>query len=197
MRKITATAVLVLTYTLVAQDQSSRKPAAVQAPSKEQPAPTSSAEPSKIAPAREADIRKLLELTRVAALMVQGMNGAEKSMRPLLERSFQPGEYRDRLIELFFAKFHSKVNTKALVDLVVPIYDKHLTGEDIRGLIAFYGTPLGQKMIEVQPQMLAEAQNVGRQWGEDLGRQSMQEVFAEHPDLAKAVEDANKSQQAK
>ena len=95
MRKIAATAVLVLTYTLVAQDQSSRKAAAVQAPSKEQPAPTSSAEPSKIALAREADIRKLLELTRVAALMVQGMNGAEKSMRPLLERSFQPGEYRD------------------------------------------------------------------------------------------------------
>jgi hypothetical protein len=43
--------------------------------------------------------------------------------------------------------------------------------------------------------MTAELMNVGQQWGEDLGRTSMLEVFAEHPELEKALEEARKAPQ--
>jgi hypothetical protein len=33
----------------------------------------------------------------------------------------------------------------------------------------------------------------GGKWGEELGRQSMIEVLAEHPELAKEMEDASKA----
>jgi len=40
-----------------------------------------------------------------------------------------------------------------------------------------------------------ELQDEGRKWGEGLGRESMLEVFSEHPELKKALEDAQKNAQ--
>jgi hypothetical protein len=165
------------------------------------PVPGASAETSKIDPRMDpgkvADIRHLLDLIHAAALATQAMASAETSVRPLMVSSFRPGAYRDELIELFFAKFHSKLSGQALVNLLVPIYDKHLTGDDVKGLILFYETPLGQKMITVLPQVMAESQEAGRKWGENLGHDSIMEVLAQHPDLAKAAEAANKPSEPK
>jgi hypothetical protein len=90
-----------------------------------------------IDPGQEADIRHLLDLFHAAALATQAMAGAETSVRPLMVCSFRPGAYRDGLMEPFFAKFHSKLNGQALVNLLVPIYDKPLTDEEVKGPILF------------------------------------------------------------
>ncbi len=158
------------------------------------PAKTPSAAPSAIDPAKEADIRRLLELTGAKGLVKQTMDSMEGSIKPLLASALPPGEYRDKLIDLFFAKFQSKANPKALLDLAVPLYDKYLSHEEIKGLIQFYQTPLGQKTITVLPKLTGEMAELGKQWGQDLGQQCMREVLAEHPDLAQALEAAGKAQ---
>ncbi len=181
-----------------AQGQSNpQQPAGQPAAHQTVPAPAASPEHSKIDPAKEADIRRLLELAGTKALAVQTMDNMEKSIKPLMVSAFQPGEYREKLIDLFFEKFHSKSNPQVLLDLAVPLYDQHFSHEEVKGLIKFYETPLGQKMIETLPKLSAELQEAGRKWGEALGGESMREVLAEHPDLAKAVEDANKPAQPK
>jgi uncharacterized protein len=161
-----------------------------------QTAPPSEAQPAgKIDTDKEKDIRRLLEITGTTARMVAVMNEMEKSIRPLMGKSFPDGEYRDKLIEAFFDKFHSKMNPQQLVELAIPVYDKHLSHDEVKGLIRFYETPLGQKTLEALPQMTAELMDQGRKWGEDLGRQSMLEVLAEHPELAKALQDARRNPQ--
>lgn len=147
---------------------------------------------AKIDPAKEADIRRLLELTGAKALAVQTMTSMEDGIKPLMSNSLPPGDYRDRLIDLFFAKFHSKADAQHLVDIAVPIYDKYLTAEEVKGLIKFYETPLGQKATGVMPKMVSEIQGESREWGEKLGRESMEEVMSEHPELEKALEAAQK-----
>ena len=147
---------------------------------------------AKIDPAKEADIRRLLELTGAKALAVQTMTSMENGIKPLMSNSLPPGDYRDQLIDLFFAKFRSKADAQHLVDIAVPIYDKYLTAEEVRGLIKFYETPLGQKATGVMPKMVSEIQGESREWGEKLGRESMEEVMSEHPELEKALEAAQK-----
>jgi hypothetical protein len=98
---------------------------------------------------------------------------------------------------LFFEKFRAKANTQNLVEMAVPLYDKYLTADEIKGLIQFYGTPLGQKAVSVLPKLTAEMQQQGRAWGEQLGRDSMMEVLNEHPDLKSALEEAARRAQAK
>ena len=168
---------------LPALAQSGAQPAAKQ-PAAAQSAPD---------PAKEADIRHLLQMSGVEGLMKQMVDQQEQAIKPLLTSSLPAGEYREKLVDLFFQKFHSKFDLQHMVDMAVAVYDKHLTREDIKGLIQFYSTPLGQKTINVLPQMMAEMQQRGQQWGEQVGRDSMQEVLTEHPDLQQALESASKS----
>ncbi len=167
---------------------------AAQTPAKQKlaPAAAATATTGKIDPAKEADIRKLLELVGTKALFIQSMDGMSKSMKPMLTNSLPPGDYREKLVDLFFKKFSSKMDVQHLLDLAVPIYDKHFSHQEVRSLIEFYQTPLGQKTVSTLPMLTAELQEEGRKWGESLGRDSMQEVLAEHPDLLEAMTAAQK-----
>jgi hypothetical protein len=144
----------------------------------------------KIDPAKEADIRRLLEATGTTTLMQQVMDNMQKSLKPVLTNSFPPGEYREKLVDLFFEKFRSKLDSKRLLDLAVVRYDEQFSDEDIKGLISFYETPLGQKAVSALPKLTAELQQDGQTLGQQTGRDSMIEVLAEHPELAKALQDA-------
>ncbi len=159
-----------------------------------QPAQTAGATAPQIDPAKEADIRHLLDLTGAASLATQSMDQAEKSIRPLITNSLPPGDYRDKLVDLFFEKFRSKRDSGQVVTLLVPIYDKYYTADEIKGLVKFHESPLGKKMSSVLPNILSESQQAGGKWGQELGRQSMVEVLAEHPDLRQALEQARASQ---
>ena len=182
--------------------------AAGQAASPKSPSPQSSAQKAdsstaapaataRIDPGKEADIRRLLELTGAKALVVQTMNDLSQSLKPVLTNSLPPGDYREKLVNLFFVKFMAKADSQTLVDLAIPEYDKNFTYEEILGLIQFYQTPVGKKAISVLPQLMSDLQQRGRKWGEDLGRQSMIEVLAEHPEFQQQIADAQKAAQNK
>jgi hypothetical protein len=151
---------------------------------------------AKIDPAKEADIRRLLDLIGAKALVVQAMDSMSKSIKPLLTSSLPPGEYREKLVDLFFARFSAKADGQHMLDLAVPVYDRNFSHQEIRSLIEFYQTPLGQKAIATLPKVSAEMQELGRKWGEDLGKQCMVEVLSEHPELADALNSAQSSPQS-
>jgi hypothetical protein len=164
--------------------------------SDQQPAKTSATSgsaQSKIDPAKETDIRKLLDVMGVKAGAAQTMRAMTESVKPTLTKLLPPGEYRAKLIDLFFTEFLSRADPQHVVNLAVPVYDKNFTREEIKGLIRFYETPLGQKSASVLPQLTVELSDAGRKWGEELGRQTMQDVLAQHPELAQALEAAQKS----
>lgn len=143
--------------------------------------------------AKRADIRRLLELTGAVKMANQSMDGMESSVKTLMSGSLPPGEYRDQLLDLFFQKFRAKRDTNQLIELVIPIYDKYYTHDDIRALIAFYETPVAKKMVAVLPKVVQESQTAGLKWGGDLGRQCMLEVLGEHPELQRALLEAKKN----
>jgi hypothetical protein len=154
------------------------------------PAQATSGSSSSIDPAKEAAIRKMFEVMGTTKMVQQIVAEMSGSIKPLMISSLPPGEYREKLVDLFFQKFQSKVRVDQLLDLTVPIYAKYFSKEEIEGLTRFYQTPLGQKALSVLPQTLAESQAESRKWGEQLGREAMVEVLEEHPDLKKALEEA-------
>jgi hypothetical protein len=151
--------------------------------------------PSKIDPAKEAAIRQLLDQVGGVTAIKQVIDGMQANMKSILTNTLPPGEYRAQLIDLFLAKFSSEVasSSQQFLDQAVQTYDKYLSIEDIKGLTQFYATPLGQKTLHVLPQMTVEMQSAGMQWGQTVGRQAMIDVLKEHPELAQALEEAQKS----
>jgi hypothetical protein len=149
-----------------------------------------------IDPAKEADIRRFLDLAGGTDAIKQVMDGMQANMKGSLVNSLPPGDYREQLVNLFFEKFRSKADTTHLIDLAVQVYDKYLSDDDIKGLIQFYSTPLGKKTLSVLPKVTVEMQSEGMQWGQTLGKDSMREVLAEHPELLKALQEAAKNNAA-
>jgi uncharacterized protein len=195
MKILSAFVCAVMLSAVNAKAQDKTPPASAPKQGNTNAAAAASAPKDGISPEKEKDIRQLLDLVGTKTLMAQAMEQMEKATRPELENSMPAGEYREKLIEAFFTKFRQKFDVQKMVDLALPIYDKYFSLEEVKGLIRFYETPLGQKSVSVLPQLTAELMNQGRQVGEDAARQSMMEALAEHPDLQKQMEDAQKAAQ--
>jgi hypothetical protein len=166
-------------------------PARAQTASQPSATPPAQQTAGSIDPAKQADIRRLMELTGAQGMASQFMGNMENAMRPSLMNALPSGEYRVRLIDLFFEKLHSKISSQ-LVDLAIPAYDKYYSADEIKSLIDFYQTPLGQKVVRVMPAIVGELQASGQKLGETAGREAMIEVLSEHPDLAQALASARK-----
>lgn len=59
---------------------------------------------------------------------------------------------------------------------IIAIYKAHITTTDADAIIAFCKTPAGKSMMETLPGIMQQSQQVGMQ----LGRKTVQEVFARH-----------------
>ncbi|MEJ7846578.1 MAG: DUF2059 domain-containing protein [Pyrinomonadaceae bacterium] len=55
-------------------------------------------------------------------------------------------------------EFFTRLNLGELIEEVsYPLYDRNFTESELRDLIIFYKTPVGQKMISAAPKMMMEA----------------------------------------
>jgi len=57
---------------------------------------------------------------------------------------------------------------KQLTAMLVPIYAKYYSDADVRQMIAFYKTPIGQKIIRNNPEIAQASLQNGEQWGKDV-----------------------------
>lgn len=55
-----------------------------------------------------------------------------------------------------------------LVDLLTPVYQKHLTQSDLESIIAFYESPAGARFASKTPFIMEESMQVGQQWGQKV-----------------------------
>jgi hypothetical protein len=78
--------------------------------------------------------------------------------------------------ESFWADFSKKANPNELIDLVVPIYDRHLSSDDVKGLVAFYQTPPGKNFIAAQPKITQESMTAGQEWGRTIAQRVIDEL---------------------
>lgn len=119
--------------------------------------------------AKQADIRKLLVLTGSAQIGAQVMTQMMASLRKAMP------QVPDR----FWNDFQKEVKTDELRELIVPIYDKHLSHDDVKNLIKFYETPTGKHFISEMPGITQESITAGQAWGQAIGRRVMEKLQQE------------------
>jgi hypothetical protein len=77
----------------------------------------------------------------------------------------------------FWTTFKSMLDLDSFVNLLIPIYDRHFSHDDIRGLIQFYESPIGRKLLSVTPQITRESYVAGQEWGQKLGQDIVNELI--------------------
>jgi hypothetical protein len=65
----------------------------------------------------------------------------------------------------FLDTFLDEFKLEEIGDELIPIYSKYFTNEEIKGLIAFYETPLGKKTLILSLQIANEAGEIGQKYG--------------------------------
>lgn len=79
----------------------------------------------------------------------------------------------------FWVAFEARArgSVDSLAHLMAPVYAETFSREELQGLLAFYESPLGQRMVAAQPQILARTSEIGRQWGAKLGQELITEIL--------------------
>jgi Uncharacterized protein conserved in bacteria len=133
--------------------------------------PAAAAPAPAVDPAKLALIRDVLTQTHAVDLMFQSMQAAvpmQRAANPAI-----PAVFWDR----FIAAAHEREGD--LETMFIQIYDHHFTADELRQLLAFYHTPIGQKLLAEQPALAQEAMAAGQQWGRRLGLEVGQKLTAE------------------
>jgi hypothetical protein len=81
----------------------------------------------------------------------------------------------------YLADFQKKFDGQALGNELVGIYDRHFSDEEIKGLLEFYGSPLGQKVAAELPKINREVQLATRSASTQAARQAWQDLRAQFP----------------
>lgn len=76
-----------------------------------------------------------------------------------------PESYLEKLSTAMKEKFVNR-----MVEIATPIYQKHLSLEDIKKIIAFYESPVGRKLGAATPLISKESMQVGQQLGMEIVR---------------------------
>jgi uncharacterized protein len=79
------------------------------------------------------------------------------------------GKEIDDVMELMAAKFNARKDE--MLTLVAPLYAEKFTVAELTEIGAFYKTPIGQKMIATQPEILQRSMQIGMAWGATIGKE--------------------------
>jgi hypothetical protein len=129
------------------------------------PAATSSEAPptvSSSSTSKERKVRRLMVLT-----------GAEDTGKQMLDMMSRHFERMPNVPPGFMRTFREVAAEESMVDLLVPVYMKHFSEEDLDAAIAFHESPAGKRFIAAQPLVLQESMRIGEQWGAHLAEKTL------------------------
>lgn len=99
-------------------------------------------------------IHKFMELSGVGKATMMVMDQQLNSI-PANDPNYPPG---------FAEEFRRTISPDTLMALMVPVYDKYFTDQEMSQLVTFYQSEIGRKLVTVGPNMYREMQTVGQEY---------------------------------
>jgi uncharacterized protein len=109
-----------------------------------------------------AQVLKLLALLRVRDDLQATLDNLKQQMQREAEAAFRekipnPSPAQLESLSGIVDQSFGEVSLDDLIHDLVPVYQRHLTRSDVEALVAFYGSPPGQKILNEQPAMIRES----------------------------------------
>ncbi|PXV58509.1 hypothetical protein SAMN04487785_115133 [Dyella jiangningensis] len=118
------------------------------------------------APATEDQVRQLMEVVGLGKMLLQmntqAVNTLQQSM-PCVPADF-------------WQNYMNESQTQLYIGRLVPVWQRHFSSDEMNGLLKFYRSPLGQKVINEMPTTMAEANEAGQQWSHERSDQMINEL---------------------
>jgi hypothetical protein len=125
-----------------------------------------------LTPSKEADIKRLLAITGVDDIGIQITNTFSRNIQQQAKslRSDIPDSFFDEFYEELFILIDKKMTEPgSLTDDIIATYNKYYTHQEIKSLIEFYQTELGEKTLKLVPKIFQENLISSQQWMNKMG----------------------------
>jgi hypothetical protein len=159
----------------------------VQAAPQQSAGQSAAAQPAAIDPDKEADIRSLMELVGAREMVQDGISTSTEQYREKLLATVPSNDKGQAFVNAFADAYQKKVDVDQITDQLVGVYDKHFTDEEIKGLLQFYGSPLGQKVAAEMPKISREIQAHSRAAGAKAAKEALQALKEQNPDVGQSA----------
>jgi hypothetical protein len=118
---------------------------------------------------KDANIRKLLTLTDARGVFRHALESQINSMKTNAKQI--PPKFWEEILKA--------VDADKFIELLIPVYDKHFSNDELEGLIAFYETPLGKKLVSTMLPIMTESAAAGDKYGQQIATQVIEKMKAE------------------
>lgn len=137
-----------------------------------------------IDPVKEADIRSLMELVGARDAMQDFATHGADQLRENLLASVPSNDRGQQFVNAFIDDYKAKFNADEATAQLVTIYDQHFTQDEIKGLLQFYGSPLGQKFAAEMPKINGEMQASNRAFSTRIAKEVLRDLHKQYPSMA-------------
>ncbi len=110
---------------------------------------------------KTADIKKLLKLINSEQMSNSLLDAMAPALRQQASEKFKSSDQKEKFDQImeFTTQEMKELSNKLNNELLVTIYDKYFTHEEIKDIILFYESPIGKKMLEKTPEITKELMN--------------------------------------
>jgi uncharacterized protein len=156
-------------------------------PGSVQAAAQSSVNPAKAAasidPAKDADVRALLELVGAKDQVQESVRQTAEQYRERLLATVPNNEKGQAFVNTTINEYEKRYDVDRVNEQLVALYDKHYTDEEVKSLLQFYGSPLGQKVAAESPKIFREIQETTRSEAAKAAKEALQQARQENPGI--------------
>jgi hypothetical protein len=139
------------------------------------PAPAQAPQPSA---ASLLIAKQIVELKGVKAMMDPIPSGVvEKAKGVFMQANFMWQKDINESAAIVHKDFDGR--SSELVDATARIYASHFTEAELKQILAFYQSPVGQKMIVEEPKVIGESMENAQKWADDVSVDVINKMRAE------------------
>ena len=128
------------------------------------------------------------ESTAAAKELINTINLADqfKNLMPMIMKNLKPAIVQgrsevdrdyDAMVPVLLEASQARIGE--LIEAVAIIYSSNFSAEELRAVIAFYKTPVGQKFLQKQPFMMQQTMTVGQKFGQSVAADMQKRMIEE------------------
>jgi hypothetical protein len=151
-------------------------------------------------PTRE-DVLKLFDLLQITKTMDAVINATKQQSMEIAEQMIRDRipdatpEQKKQFMGMMEDVMRESLGTAAINEMLaatIPVYQHHLTKSDLDAMMAFYSSPVGQKILREQPAMVQESMEASAGIQQRIARAMFQKIGERVAKMADAEKEQTK-----
>jgi uncharacterized protein len=140
------------------------------------------------APSRE-EVLKLFDLLQISKTMDIAVQAARRQSTDMAEQMIRerapdatPEQKKQfqAMVDEVMGQALGPSAIKEMLNATIPVYQRHLTRADLKAMVDFYSSPVGQKILREQPAMVQESMQAASGIQERIARVVFQKIDPAH-----------------